>query len=91
MNIRDFYLSASQQVMEDPLARSLISMFYTQKYLGNKPSGRTGILVQEVRETLPIFDIEVMNQRENQGRQPGNTEFNLEELYDAPLNAGSDT
>ncbi len=85
------YLSASQQVTEDLLAGSLISTFYTQKYLGNKPSGRTGILVQEVRETLPIFDIEATNRRENHGRQPGKTEFDLEELYDAPSNVGSDT
>ncbi len=90
MNIRDFYLSTSQQVKEDPLARSLISTFYTQKYLGNRPSRRTGVLVQEVRETLPIFDIEATNQRENHGRQPGKAEFNLEELYDAPSNVSSD-
>ncbi len=40
---------------------------------------------------MPIFDIEATNQRENHGRQPGKTEFDLEELYDAPSNVGSDT
>ncbi len=40
---------------------------------------------------LAHLDIEVTNQRENHGRQPGKTEFDLEELYDAPSNVGSDT
>ncbi len=91
MNIQNFYLSTSQQVKEDLLAGSLISMFYTKKYLSSKSSEQIGILVQEVRDTLPVFNIQAMNQREKHGRQPDKTEFNLEKLYDAPSNVGSDT
>ncbi len=40
---------------------------------------------------MPVFNIQAMNQREKHGRQPDKTEFNLEKLYDAPSNVGSDT